>query len=41
MTTKQWPNWYNYMQNHKGGNVRAWDGEPGPQGHWILRRVKK
>ena len=23
------------MENNKEGNVRGWNGVPGPQGHWI------
>ena len=23
------------MENNKAGNVRGWNGNPGPQGHWI------
>ena len=28
------------MQNQKDGNVRAWDGLPGPQGEWKLSKIK-
>ena len=24
-----------YMENNKEGSVRGWNGDPGPQGHWI------
>ena len=24
-----------YMENNSKGNVRGWNGDPGPQGHWI------
>jgi hypothetical protein len=29
--------WFLYMQDKSDGNVRAWEGDPGPQGHWLLQ----
>ena len=35
LNTEKWPNWYMYMENNSTGNVRGWNGDPGPQGHFI------
>lgn len=29
-------NWSVYMQDNGDGNVRGWNGDPGPQGHWKI-----
>ena len=36
ISPKRWPNWYVYMQNNFGGNVRGLNKDPGPQGHWYV-----
>ena len=35
LSPEKWHNWGVYMENNKEGNVRGWNGDPGPQGHWI------
>ena len=34
MRCSKWRSWYIYMQDNSKGNVRAWDGDPGPAGYW-------
>ena len=39
-TSVKWPNWFMYMQKNKEGNIRGWNGDPGPQGYFIMTMVK-
>ena len=38
-TTEQWPNRHMYMQNVGGGYVKGYDGDPGRQGYFIMRKA--
>ena len=36
LSTAKWDHWHMYMYNDGAGNVRGYDGDPGPQGHFVL-----
>ena len=36
---EKWPNWFIYMENNKEGSIRGWNGNPGSQGHFIMKHV--
>ena len=38
-TTEQYPNRYMYMQNFFQGKLCGWDGDPGVQGYFIMRKT--
>lgn len=38
ISPKKWPNWYIYMQDIAGHNVRGCPNDPGQQGHWIIEQ---
>ena len=38
-TTEQRSNRYMYMQNFSQGNLCGWDGDPGVQGYFIMRKA--
>jgi hypothetical protein len=40
MTTERWSNWHMYSQNTEDGNVRGWEEDPGPQGHFIFTQIE-
>ena len=39
--TERWPKRYIYMQNATAGFVRGWDGDPGIQGYFIMRKAPR
>ena len=39
LSPEKWPNWFLYMQSNAEGNVRGWNGDPGPQGHWKITQI--
>jgi len=41
MRPARWDTHYVYMQNKSSGNVRGWEGDPGPQGHFAIVRNPK
>ena len=36
ISSKHWPNRYLYMHNDRHKSVQGWEGDPGPQGHWLI-----
>ncbi len=36
ISTARWKDWYLYMQDNGEGNVRGYQNDPGPQGHWKI-----
>ena len=41
LSTARWPHWKMYMQDLVDGNVRGYDGDPGPQGYFIFKPAPK
>lgn len=39
LSPEKWQNWYMYMENNSKGNFRGWNGDPGPQGHWLFTEI--
>lgn len=39
MSTQKWTDWFLFMENNAWGNVRGWEGDPGPQGHWKFTKI--
>ena len=39
ISPQKWTNWYVYMKDNAGGNVRGWNGYPGQQDHWKITQI--
>ena len=41
LSPKQWPDWYAYMVNDSQANLRGWNGDPGEQGYFMMKKIPK